>query len=78
MHLYSIAKDRVKGLVNENGKLPAITVFEKRYEALEQQKAVLIAEYQSKKKEISELEKLKDNLEKMQENERQQNMEQSK
>lgn len=78
LHLYSIAKDRVKGLVNENGKLPAITVFEKRYEALEQQKAVLIAEYQSKKKEISEIEKLKDNLEKMQENERQQDWEKSK
>ncbi len=69
LQLYGLAKESVKNLIKDNGKLPAITVLEKQYEALTQQKSELMKKYKDTKKEITELEKLKDNLEKMQQNE---------
>lgn len=63
--LFNMAKEQVKGLVKENGKLPAVTVLEKEYEALKEQKAELMAQYKEIKSEISQIEKLDKDYEKM-------------
>lgn len=60
-----MAKDRVKGLIKENGKLPAVTVLEKEYEALQREKAELMAQYKEMKSEIAQVEKLDKEYEKM-------------
>ena len=67
LHLYQIAKKQVQSLLNENGKLPAISDLEKQYEGLKTKKADLMQRYKDIRTEITEIEKLKasiDNLEK--------------
>lgn len=67
LHLYQIAKKQVQSLLNENGKLPAISDLEKQYEGLKAKKADLMQRYKDIRTEITEVEKLKasiDNLEK--------------
>lgn len=71
LHLYQIAKKQVKALLNENGKLPAISDLEKQYESLKNKKSDLMQRYKDIRTEITEVEKLKasiDNLEKSEQN----------
>ncbi len=71
LHLYQIAKKQVQALLNENGKLPAISDLEKQYEGLKTKKADLMQRYKDIRAEITEVEKLKasiDNLEKSEQN----------
>ncbi len=59
------------GLLNENGKLPATSVFEQQYAELEERRIKLMRIYEQYKTEISELEKLQRNVEKMERNNQQ-------
>lgn len=59
LHLYQIAKKQVQALLNENGKLPAISDLEKQYEALKNKKSDLMQKYKEIRTEITEVEKLK-------------------
>lgn len=71
LHLYQIAKKQVQALLNENGKLPAISDLEKQYGGLKAKKADLMQRYKDIRTEITEVEKLKasiDNLEKSEQN----------
>lgn len=69
--LYQISKKQVQSLLNENGKLPAISDLEKQYKGLKNKKSDLMRRYKEIRTEIAEVEKLKtsiDNLEKSEQN----------
>lgn len=56
--------------MQDNGKLPNVAALEKRVTELNDQKAVLMKRYGEIKSEITELERLKDNVEKLEKSER--------
>lgn len=70
LRIFDSAKKAVKALVQDNGKLPNVAALEKRVTELNDQKAVLMKRYGEIKSEITELERLKDNVEKLEKSER--------
>lgn len=70
LHLYQIAKKNVQELLNENGKLPAISDVEKQLRALKDKKSDLMEQYKEIKKEITEIEKFKASIENLEKTER--------
>lgn len=67
--LYDAAKAEVKPLLNESGKLPATVNLEKEITELEKKKAELMSSYKRIKAEISEVRKLRKQLENLAQNE---------
>lgn len=67
--LYDSAKSEVKPLLTESGKLPATVNLEKEIAELEKKKAELMSSYKSIKAEISEVGKLRKQLENLAQNE---------
>lgn len=61
--LYQVAKKNVQGLLNENGRLPAVSDLENQRASLKEKKGELMQQYRDIKKEITEVEKLKASLE---------------
>ncbi len=61
--LYQVAKKNVQGLLNENGRLPAVSDLENQRAFLKEKKGELMQQYRDIKKEITEVEKLKASLE---------------
>lgn len=70
LRIFGSAKKAVKALVQDNGKLPNVAALEKRVTELNDKKAVLMKRYGEIKSEITELERLKDNVEKLEKSER--------
>ena len=68
--IFGSAKKAVKALLQDNGKLPNVQTLQKRYDELNDKKAALMKQYGEIKTEITELERLKDNVEKMERSER--------
>lgn len=67
--LFDAAKSEVKPLLTESGKLPATASLEKEIAELEKKKAELMSSYKSIKAEISEVRKLRKQLENLAQNE---------
>lgn len=67
--IFGSAKKAVKSLLQDNGKLPNVQTLQKRYDELNDKKAALMKQYGEIKTEITELERLKDNVEKMERSE---------
>ena len=67
--LYDAAKAEVRPLLTENGKLPATLNLKKEIEELEKEKAALMESYSKIKAEISEVRKMRKQLEKFEQNE---------
>ena len=68
--IFGSAKKAVEALLQDNGKLPNVQTLQKRYDELNDKKAALMKQYGEIKTEITELERLKDNVEKMERSER--------
>lgn len=63
--IFDSAKKTAKALLKDNGRLPNPQMLQKRYDELKDEKAELMKQYGAANSEISEMENIKRNIEKM-------------